>query len=92
MEAILTDAFSGVADAPYGPATRAVVVTPDDVNPLADTPKALFVGTGGAITMRGLNGTTDQLWKNVPSGAILPFRARYVRATGTTAADLLALY
>ena len=88
----MTDAFSGVADASYAPATRAVVVTPDDANPLADIPKALFVGTGGAIAMRGVNGTADQTWKNVPSGAILPFRARYVRATGTTAADLLALY
>jgi len=42
--------------------------------------------------MRGVNGEADQVWKNVPSGAILPFRAQYVRATGTTAADILALY
>jgi hypothetical protein len=55
-------------------------------------PKALFVGTGGNITMRGVNGTADQLWKNVPSGSILPFRGQYVRATGTSAADILALY
>jgi hypothetical protein len=38
------------------------------------------------------NGAADQLWKNVSSGAILPFRAQYIRATGTTAADILALY
>ena len=42
--------------------------------------------------MRGVDGTADQLWKNVAAGTILPFRAQYVRATGTTAADLLALY
>ena len=30
-------------------------------------------------------------WR-VPAGAILPFRASHVRATGTTAADILALY
>lgn len=88
----MTDAFSGTADAPFAPATRALAVTPDDINPLADIPKALFVGTGGTLVMRGVNGATDQSWKNVASGAILPFRAQYVRATGTSAADILALY
>lgn len=88
----MSDPFSGVADAPYAPATRALAVTPDDGIALAETPKGLFVGTGGNITMRGLNGLADQLWKNVPSGTVLPFRALYVRATGTSAGDILALY
>ncbi len=88
----MTNPFSGVADAPYAPSTRAVAVTPDDATPLADIPKGLFVGTGGDITMRGLNGASDQLWRNVPAGSVLPFRAQYVRAAGTTAADILALY
>ncbi len=42
--------------------------------------------------MRGVSGGADRVWKNVPAGAILPFRAQYVRATGTSAADILALY
>lgn len=88
----MSDPFSGVSDAPFAPATRALAITPDDTNPLTDIPKGLYVGTGGTITMRGVNGTADQVWKNVPSGTILPFRVQYVRATGTTAADLLALY
>lgn len=88
----MADAFSATADHISAPARRALAVTPHDSNPLADIPKALFVGTGGAIAMRGVDGAADQLWKNVPSGAILPFRAQYVRATGTTAADILALY
>jgi hypothetical protein len=88
----MTNAFAGVADAPYAPATRTVAVTPDDANPLADIPKGLFVGSGGTIAMRGMNDTAEQIWKNVPSGTVLPFRAQYVRATGTTAADILALY
>lgn len=88
----MADQFSNSADQVSAPATRAVGVTPHDSNALADIPKALFIGTGGNLTMRGVNGTADQLWKNVPSGSVLPFRAQYVRATGTTAADLLALY
>ena len=88
----MADAFSTTADGVSAPARRALAVSPHDSNELTDIPKALYVGTGGAITMRGVDGSADQLWKNVPSGAILPFRVRYVRATGTTATDLLALY
>ena len=88
----MTDYFSSHGDTPSAPATRALVVSPHDTNALSDIPKALYVGTAGNITMRGVNGAADQLWKNVPAGTVLPFRAQYVRATGTTAADLLALY
>jgi type 1 fimbria pilin len=88
----MADAFSNRADHVTAPATRAITVTPHDTNALTDIPKALFVGTGGAITMRGVNATSDTVWKNLSSGSVLPFRAQYVRATGTTAADILALY
>jgi len=88
----MADQFSQTLDSVIAPATRAVAVVPNDSTPLTDIPKALFVGTGGAITMRGVAGSADQLWKNVPDGAVLPIRAQYIRATGTTAADILALY
>ena len=88
----MADQFQNNADQVSAPATRAVAISPHDSNALADIPKALFVGTGGNITMRGVNGSADQVWKNVPSGSLLPFRAQYVRSTGTTAGDLLALY
>lgn len=88
----MADQFQNVADQVSAPATRAVAVVPHDSNPLPDIPKALFVGSGGTVTMRGVAGTSDQVWKNVASGTVLPFRAQYVRATGTTAADILALY
>lgn len=88
----MADQFQNNADQVSAPATRALAVSPHDSNALTDIPKALFVGTGGNITMRGVNGASDQVWKNVPSGSVLPFRAQYVRATGTSAADLLALY
>ncbi|MGN6271219.1 MAG: spike base protein, RCAP_Rcc01079 family [Sphingomonas sp.] len=88
----MTDPFSNSADAVSAPARRAVAVTPDDTTALADIPKALYVGSGGAIVMQGVDGGGDQTWANVPTGAILPFRVAFVRATGTTAADILALY
>lgn len=49
----MSDQFSSHADQVSAPATRAVAVTPHDSNALADIPKALFVGTGGNIAMRG---------------------------------------
>lgn len=88
----MSDPFAGAVDGLSAPATRAEAVTPHDTNALTDIPKALYVGSAGNITMRGLGGAADKLWKNVPAGAILPFRAQYVRATGTSAADILALY
>jgi hypothetical protein len=88
----MADQFSGAVDSVMAPATRAVPVVPHDSNAIADIPKALYVGTGGSIAMRGVAGTADNVWKNVPDGTVIPFRAQFVRATGTTAADILALY
>jgi hypothetical protein len=88
----MSDPFSNQADQVSAPATRAVAVAPHDSDALTDIPKALYVGSGGDITMRGANDDADRLWRDVPSGAILPFRASHVRATGTDAADILALY
>lgn len=88
----MADQFSGTLDSVSSPATRAVAVVPHDANALVDIPKALFVGTGGNLVARGAGGGADALFKNVASGSILPLRAEYVRASGTTAADIVALY
>ncbi|HWW65325.1 MAG TPA: hypothetical protein VNZ43_11235 [Sphingomonadaceae bacterium] len=88
----MADSYSSSAEALHSPASRAVAVTADDDAPLPDIPKALYIGTGGDIVLRGLRDAADATWRNVPSGSVLPFRAQFVRATGTTAADILALY
>lgn len=74
------------------PGRRAAVITPHDSNEIPEVPRAIYVGTGGQITMRGIDGSADTVWKNVPAGSLIPFRPQYVRAAGTTAADLLAIY
>ena len=88
----MADQFSGTLDSVSSPATRAAAVVPHDGNALQDIPKALFVGTGGNLVVRGAAGGADVTFKNVPDGTVLPFRAQYVRATGTSAADIVALY
>lgn len=88
----MADGFANTADQVSAPATRAVAVVPNDTNALGDIPKALYVGTGGNITARGVGGGADVVFRNVATGSVLPFRAAFVRATGTSAADLLALF
>lgn len=86
----MSDPFQNVADAPSAPATRVIALTPHDTNALTDVPKALYIGTGGTIVLTGASGG-DVTFANVQSGSILPVRARYVRATGTTATGIVAL-
>lgn len=88
----MTDAFAGRADHVAAPATRAVAVTPSDSAALADIPKALYVGVGGTLVLRGVGDRADSEWRGVPSGSVIPFRASHIRATGTTADAILALY
>lgn len=83
--------MSDYSDSVSAPATRALVVVPHDVNAIP-VPKALFVGVGGDLVARGANDSADVTFKNLGAGSVLPFRARYVRATGTTAAAIVALY
>lgn len=52
--------------------------------------RALYVGTGGDLTIRMLSNNTAE-FKNVPSGTILDVQATEVTAV-TGAADILALY
>lgn len=87
----MTDKFQSYADTPSAPATRVAGVTPSDTAPLTDLPKALYVGVGGSIVLAGATGG-DATLQNVPDGCVLPVRASYVRATGTTASAIVALY
>ena len=73
------------------PSSHPVAIVPSDSVPLTATPKALFVGTGGTVVLRTASGAADVTFKNLASGRILPVRAQFVRASGTTAADIVAL-
>jgi hypothetical protein len=74
-----------------GPATNAVAITPNDS---ADLPngqcRSIYVGVSGNITLDTPN-QTNVLFPNVPVG-VLSVAAVRVRATGTAASGLLALW
>lgn len=72
------------------PATRAEAVTPHDVNELASVTRALYVGGAGNVALVMADGTAATLTA-VPVGALLPIRVRQVKATGTTATNLVGL-
>lgn len=73
------------------PATAGVAVLPSDTADLAQTSRALYVGQGGDLSLVLASGSAVTLLA-VPSGALLPLRARRVHATGTTAAGVVALW
>ncbi|WP_076072087.1 spike base protein, RCAP_Rcc01079 family [Sphingomonas montana] len=88
----MNDGFADRADTLSAPSRSATAVVPSDSMALARLPKALYVGTGGHVTLRCVDDATDVTFRNVPSGAIIRARASHVRAAGTTAADIVAHY
>ncbi|MCK1407661.1 hypothetical protein [Bradyrhizobium sp. 76] len=67
-------------------AADAVAVTPSDSTVLSAV-RALFVGTGGNLTLTFPSG--DVVLKNVANGQLLPVRPSKVKVA-TTAADIVA--
>ena len=85
------DAFSHNSAAAVDPARQAFTITPHDSDELALLPRAIYVGTGGVLVLRAVDSAADVTLKNLAAGQVIDIRARFVRATGTTAADLVAL-
>ncbi len=88
----MADEFATNADISIGPARNAAAVTPHDTNELANVTKALYVGGAGNIACRLVDDAADVTLTAVPVGTILPIRVSHVRATSTTATNIVALY
>ena len=78
---------NGLAD----PARAAFAISPHATNEIDPLPKAIYVGTGGDIVGRAAGSSADVTFKNLASGQILDVRLQYVRASGTTATNLVGL-
>lgn len=72
------------------PAASAVAVTPHDTNPLTNISRGLYIGTAGNLAVVMQDGT-EVNFASVPAGAVLPIRVQKVKATGTTAGNIVAL-
>jgi hypothetical protein len=85
------DRFSNFSDGPETGSRAPFAITPHDVTEIPIIPKALYIGTGGTVVLRGIDASADATFINVPNGFILDVRAQFVRATGTTASNIVAL-
>jgi hypothetical protein len=70
--------------------------TPLDVTPTPSTnlttpARALYVGTGGDINTLSPNSSTRVIFRNVPSGSILPVGVVQISNVNTTASNIVAL-
>lgn len=85
----MADMVAGHADSLQGPAQRPFAINPDDNAPLTYVTKGMYVGFGGDVTLRGVDSEADVTYRNLPDASYIAVRARYVRATGTTASAMI---
>jgi hypothetical protein len=83
LAATYTDAMNGIAietDGDAGPGT---------VYPVYRVGGVLYVGTGGTLYLRGLQGKSFSPHVNIPDGTVLPFMIKDVLSQNSTASDLV---
>jgi hypothetical protein len=85
----LNDPATGT-DYGIGPIRKATAVTPHNSNALSEPTRGLYLGTAGDLTVRMAGGTSDSLFVGAAAG-YHELSVTHVRATGTTAANILAL-
>ena len=85
------DNFAGYGAAVIDPARAAFAITPDDGVALALLPRSIYVGSGGTLTLRAVDSPADVTLVNIASGQQIDIRPSHIRATGTTAANIVGL-
>lgn len=70
--------------------SRGVAVTTSDSIALPFIPNGLYVGGAGNVAVQWPDGT-QTTFIAVPVGTILPIRPAFVRATNTTATNIVAV-
>lgn len=85
------DSFSRFQTQDFSPITNAASVTPHNTNELSYVTRALYIGATGdvAVTMQDGGEVT---FVDVPAGTTLPIRVKIVKATGTDATSIIALW
>ena len=88
---MFTDPFRQSVDSPIAPAEQCFPIAPSDNEDLPRATKAIYVGQSGDVTLVPVRGETEVTFRNLAAGTILDVRIRAIRATGTTATDLVGL-
>lgn len=79
--------FPSYSDSEFSPSRAPYAITLHDSDDLPAIPKGIYVGTGGDVTLRGVEGEADVTYRDLPDASYIAVRATHVRATGATAAD-----
>jgi hypothetical protein len=83
LAATYTDAMNGIAIETTGDAGAGTAY------PTYRVGGVLYVGTGGTLYLRGLQGKSFSPHVNIPDGTVLPFMIKDVLSQGSTASDLV---
>lgn len=73
------------------PGAQFIAVTPSDTVSYRNL-RSLYIGGGGDVSIIGKDGGPAVTFAAVPAGFVLPVQASIVRATGTTATDIVAMF
>ena len=84
------DIFEDRSSGLESPGSHAAPVTPSDSTDLTTASRALYVGGPGDLVLTLVGGSTVTL-KNLAAGWV-PLRTQRVHASGTTAADIVAVW
>lgn len=87
----MNDVYSRTANSLIAPAGNSFAITPDDNAALPMISKAIYIGTGGDLTLQLVHDDSDRTFKNIPGGTILDLRVSHVRTAGTSASDIIGL-
>ncbi len=87
----MTDDFKHHSATLTSPGVSAFSITPHDTNEIDPVPRAIRVGTGGTLVGRAVGSSADVTFTNVADGETIPVRFKFIRAAGTTCANIVGL-
>lgn len=87
----MANTFDGQRTGLDSPGENWASITPHDSNALSTLPRAIYVGGAGDLEVISVDGTTV-VFSGVPVGTLLPIRPNIVKATNTTATNLIAVW
>lgn len=88
---ILAGLVEETAPSVTSPPKDMVAVTPSDVTVFPRVTRGIYVGFGGDIVIRTADGD-DLTFTFAENGTVLPIAAVMVKATGTTADNIIAMF
>jgi hypothetical protein len=77
---------------PNAPASSSADITPNDTTQLPVTTRALWIGTGGNLSVQLVGDNVARTFTNIPSGSIMPLACAFVMQTNTTCSGIVALF